>query len=226
MGNRWKLLVVLLACGCLLLGCGEDKPDKPTEVKKPAPAAKPKPAPAPAAPGPKAVALAMWKAMMAGDGEAVAAHMDCSDEDKELVKKTMPGLAKVANLSVAGIKKFGKEAWLAAAKKANMAHFAEPPKEFDPEVLKTLTCKIEGDKATCNAEGIRKPLNLIKKGDVWLVVPDDMPKKEARPQMIAMVSTTAKAADAAMGEIGKEGVTAEKVFEVFDKALKETPKEP
>jgi hypothetical protein len=222
MGNRWKLLVVLLACGALLLGCDKDKPDKPTKVKKTGTAAKPapKPAPAPTALGPKAVALAMWKAMVAGDGEGVAACTDCSDEDKDLIKKTMPGMAKVAAFSVAGLKKFGKEAWVAAAKKAEMAHFAEPPKEFDPRTLKTLTCKIEGDKATCNAEGIKKPLELIKKGDVWLIVPDDMPKKEGRPQMIAMVSAMAKAAEAAMGEIGKEGATAEKVFEVFAKTAK------
>lgn len=222
MGNRWKRLVVVLACAGLLIGCDKDKPEKkkpaePAEVKKPTPPVTPAP---PKTSGPKDVALAILKAMREGDGEAVAAHTDCSAEDKAFIKKSMTIMGKAVAFSSAGLKAYGKEAWLAAAKKVDMEHFAEVPKELDPEAQKTLTCKVEGDKATCTIEGVKKPLELVKKGGVWLAVPDEMPPKDQREQMLALVSATAKAAEAGMAKIGKEGATAETVFAEFAKALK------
>ena len=226
MGNRWKLLVVLLACGCLLLGCDKDKPAKPAKPAKvtktvaPAkPAPKPKPAPAPVASTPKAVVLAILKATSEGDGEAVAAHTDCSAEDKAFIKKSLSIMGKVVAFTIKGSKAYGKEAWAAAAKKADMANFAEPPKELDPDAQKTLKCKVEGDKAACTMEGVEKPLNLVKKGGVWLAVPDEMPPKDKRAEMLAGMAPMAKAAEDATAKIGKPGVTAEQVFQGFAKAL-------
>jgi len=180
-------------------------------------AAKPK---APAeAPGPKDVALAIWKAMEKGDGEAVAARYDCPEPDKAFLKQTMTITGKMTAFANAGIKAYGKDAWIAAAKKAEMEHLAQPSIPALAGAEQKIQCKIEGDKATCTLEGIEEPVVLVKKDGTWRGLPGKFPPKAERDGILKPMSAMGKAMDAVMGRIGQAGVTADKVFEEFTQAM-------
>ena len=192
-----RTLIVLLACASLVSGCG----DKDEEDAS-------------------AVALAIWKGMATGDGEAVAKHYDCSDADKAFLKESTQLMGKMATFGHAGAKKFGKDAWLAAAKKAGMEEMATSPIPDPAEMADKIECTIEEDKATCTLEGAEDNLVLIKKDGKWLAAADNLPTKDDREMAVGMmVKAVATACAKATAKMGVEGVTTEQVFAELKKAM-------
>ena len=128
MSNRWMLTGMV--CVGLIFGCGDKKGQ--TDL----------------GPGPKDVALAILKAMETGDGGAMASCYDCSDKDKEFMKQFTPVGAKMHAFATSGVKAYGKDVWMAAAKKADMEQVAVSPFPDFTGADKRIKCTVEGDKAT------------------------------------------------------------------------------
>lgn len=105
-----------------------------------------------------------------------------------------------------------------AAVKAKMMDVAVPPTPDPDEAAKTIKCEVDGDKATCTAEGMKEPLKLVKKGGKWLIVPDLAPEAE-RKDVLGPISLMVKAIDKVQGRIGQSGVTAEQIFKDFVQAM-------
>ena len=220
MANKWKLLAVLLMCTGLVIGGCNDK-ETPEGPGKP----KPKPKPKPKVVGPKDVALEILKARSTGDGAAAVACSDCSEEDKAFMKKIYPVAGKMQAFASGGIKAYGEDAWMAAAKKADMEQIAAPPTPSLAGIEKKIQCKIEGDKATCTIEGAGDPIALVKKGGKWLALPD-LPPKAEREEMLKMMTMMGDAMAQVTPKIGKSGVTADQVFEELGKALQKAASPP
>jgi len=207
-------MLAALVCVGLIFGCGDKKdPDKKVQDKKV------QDKKVQTGPGPKDVALAVLKAMETGDGEAMVSCYDCSDEDKAFMKQFTPIGANMHAFATAGAKAYGKDAWMAAAKKAEMEDIAVSPFPDFTDADKKMKCTVEGDKATCTLEGMDEPLKLVKKDGKWVALDDSLPPESERKKMLVPMTAMSKAMDAVQGKIGQTGVTADKIFEELIQAV-------
>ncbi len=199
MRNTWNLMTVALICAGLQAGCGGEGED-PTPH-----------------PGPKEVTLIMLKAMAAGDGAVAVACYDCSAEDKEYLVKTMPLLETIANLVNAATKAYGVDAWEAARDKAGIGMIM--PDMADAE--ENMQCTITGDKAICTLQGLPHPLTLVRKGNLWLIVPqqEQLPLLQERGDILKSILATKAAIDAIIPKIGAKNVSADDICAEIKKAM-------
>ena len=199
MRNTWNLMMAAIICAGLQAGCGgkEDAPPPPS--------------------GPQAVVIAMLKAMAAGDGNTAVAYYDCSIEDKEYLMNTLPFRLTLMNLGNAGSKAYGADAWEAAKEKAGISAMA--PNMANVE--ENIQCTITGDQAVCIPKGFASQLNLAKKGNQWLIVPQpgQLPMLHQRGDKLKSILTMKTAIDAIGLKVGAKNVSADDICTEVKKVM-------
>jgi len=202
MRDMQSWIAVMIICTGLLAGCGAEEDVAP---------------PPPPPPGPKEVSLIMLRAMAAGDGPAAAACYDCSVEDREYLTKTMPFLDAAYRLVTAGTEAYGKSAWTAASDKANVGMIVPDIENAE----QNMQCEISGKYATSTLKGLPNPLRLHKKGDRWLIIPEErqLPPLGQRGDVLKAMNKVKVAIEKVIPKIGAEGVSADDICNEVRKAL-------
>ena len=149
--------------------------------------------------GPKAVILAMLESIAAGDADTAVSYYDCSVEDREHLMRTMPFYQTTMKLDDVGAKAYGRDVWEAAKDKAGISGTV-------PDMVaakKDLQCTIEGDTAICKLEEYPRTWKLKKKGERWLIVPQEgqFPTMHRRGEVLKATFAAKTAIDAIMAKI-------------------------
>jgi len=195
------LMTAMIICAGLQFGCGADEDADSTKDL-----------------GPKEVALAMLRAMAAGDGSAAAAFYDCSVDDKEYLIKTMPFLKTVHTLVTAATKAYGDDVWTEASATAGIGMIIPDMENAED----TLQCEIIENKATFIMRGLPRALNLHKKDGRWLIIPhsSQLPSLSQRGEIIKTMLEVKVAIDAIIPKVGSSGVSASDICAEVKAAMK------
>ena len=157
---------------------------------------------------PKQAMENMQEALLEGDSDAFVACFDATEDEKKVLASMCDFLSTMHKFQEAMKKAYGEDA--VNEKGDDLA---------DKKWLEEITVKIDGDKATVMKKGESKPMNLVKKDGAWKIVPDDMLPQEDVDKALKMFEVMAKAHKDQMGNIGKDGYTAEKINEELGNAM-------
>ncbi|MDP6635112.1 MAG: hypothetical protein QGG42_09455 [Phycisphaerae bacterium] len=202
MRNKRHLIIAVIVFAGLQAGCGRNEGGSSSSSPS----------------GPKAVALKLLEAIASGDGNAMASCYDCSTEDKEYLIKQMPFLETLHKLIDAGNKAYGEKVWVEASVKAQVG-MIKPDLE---NAKRHMQCEITGDTAKCILKGLPKPLNLHKKGDQWLVIPQprQLPPMSQRGDRLKSMRAAMIAIDAIIPKVGAANVSADDICAEVRKLLR------
>ncbi|NBB94696.1 MAG: hypothetical protein GVY16_03050 [Planctomycetes bacterium] len=213
MNERMKWLPLLLVGVLALAGCGDEESDDGGgngghrdggngEAAAPANA-------------PKAVCMNFIKAVHTGNQELFLDSLAYEDRDEEMLVAMFGFLSATQKLQTKALDAYGPQGAALLVKDTNFPSMAD--------VEETITIEESGDTATATMPDQDEPMELIKVDGVWKAkLPGkDLPPAENRPQAIAMMNAMAAVMNEAIGNIGKEGYTAEKVEQEMKAAMME-----
>lgn len=162
---------------------------------------------------PKDAAVNLVKAFEKGDKSLFLATVNIKDEDKEAAGQMFEAMSAAVSFQKEMEKAYGKDA---------MKGMGRGPADGMPAVEKVEkgTVKEDGDKATVTPADSKEPIDVVKVNGVWKVKFDEVNSKN-KDRDIKMAQAMKKAIDSAKAEIGKSGMTAEKVMEKFQKSMME-----
>lgn len=84
----------------------------------------------------------------------------------------------------------------------------------DERWIENINFKVSGDKATCIVQPEQSTKHFVKKDGGWKIVADDV--TALSEEGMVLLSIAGEMYKAAMEKIGREGYTAEKIFEELD----------
>ncbi len=156
-------------------------------------------------------------AFRSGDSAAMLSCYKTNDQGKRAMEAMVP----VAKVMI----EFSEKMEAAYGEEAGKVFGNNGPKNMADNLAKAKIT-IDGDKATAQVAGERKPMNMVKENGVWLVVDEDMAtaSKAKVDAMLKEVVPMKKALESIMSEIGKEGVTMEDIMQKLENAMKEAMK--
>jgi len=194
--------MLLLAIGVSVGGCSSDgKKDGSTGAGTPAKT-------------PKEAVVNFLKAAETGNKELLMANLEIPAEAKEFAEVFMGALIEMVGFADAMERTYGKESVQRLPSFESLRPF---PRSADAAA--NVQIEERGDEAQAKVPGHPKPLDLARVNGVWKVKPKDLPTPERQQKEIAQGKAMTKAFRDARNNVGKPGMTAEKVWEDLNKVM-------
>ena len=163
---------------------------------------------------PKEAVINLAKAIEKNDKSLFLATVNIKDEDKDAAGQLFDAMITAIDFQKSLEKTYGKDA---------LKSVGSGPADDVPAADKVEkgTVKEDGDKAKVTPADSKTGIDTIKINGIWKVKFDDIGAGDTKAQNIKMAQAMKKAIDATKGDIGKPGMTAEKLLANMQKAMKD-----
>ncbi len=151
----------------------------------------------------------MTRGLKSGDKALLVSAFDAGPEDKVLLEMLFDSMIVMQDFEADMKKTYGEDAMKNVDIKMSQKGLDMSTLE---EWKEDIRFKVQGDKAVATVKGQTVPMNLVKKGDKWLIVMEQQPIEDKdREMFVQMMKSMMEVVNSARAKIGKEGYTAKKI---------------